>query len=235
LNARQRIVLATKVGGRSGDGDPPGFIGVSAKNIIRQCELSLLQLKTDWIDLLQLHLPGEIVEIDEQLDALDRLRQKGVIRYYGVCNHSANQMDDLYAAEKRKDLSGLVSHQFSYNLLEQLGRKELFAQCTALQIGSIIWGPLSSGLLSDRYAINRNVVEQSRIGIGRERISKELLLQQQETQNLLCNLVDQSKREGISLQSQAIKWLLQNDTVDTILLGPSNLSQLLELLEVEKI
>ena len=231
LKARDDFILATKVGGRSSDQDPPEFTGLSEFNIFRQCNLSLSQLKVDYIDVLQLHVPSDDVPIEEQLWALEKLRSEGKIRYYGFCNYTLKQAASILNAATALGLNGLISHQLTYNLLDQAGKIDLLDQCKTSGLGSIIWGPLASGLLTDWYGDNFKLKEGSRISNGRERDDKQKLLSLPSSQLILESLKRESDECGLSIQNIAINWLLENPLVTTVLLGPSNNKQLVELLE----
>ena len=230
LGARSQVVLATKVGGISRDGDPTDFVGVSPGNILRQCELSLNQLKMDYIDLLQLHLADDTIPLEDQMGALESLRKKGHIRFYGVCNFSIKQLRGLIRIVTRDNYSGFVSHQFSYNLLEQNDRENILEQCESRGIGTIVWGPLASGLLTDNYSNRSTIVEGTRIDVGRERNDKLMLLKNPKTQEILRSMVQRRVASGATIQQQAVSWLYKNDRVTSILIGPSNIQQLQELI-----
>ena len=229
LGNRNSFVLATKVGGLSDDADPPEYVGVSGKNIKRQCDLSLLQLKTDHIDILQLHVPSDTIEIEEQLLALEKLKSEGKIKYYGICNHSLEQVNKIYVTSLALGLTGLISHQFSYNMLESCN-DDLLHQSSSIGLGAIAWGPLSSGILTDWYAENSRLKQDSRISNGRERSSKEALLALPSTQIILQELKQKSAQSGQPVQKLAIQWILDKSAISSVLLGPSTALQLDDLL-----
>jgi aryl-alcohol dehydrogenase-like predicted oxidoreductase len=230
LGARSQVVLASKVGGISREGDPSELVGVNSSNILRQCELSLKQLKTDYIDLLQLHLADDAIPLEDQMGALESLRKKGHIRFYGVCNYSIKQLRELVTIVTRDNYSGFVSHQFSYNLLEQSGRENILEQCESCGIGSIIWGPLASGLLTDNYSNRSTIALGTRIDVGRERNEKLMLLKNPKTQEILRSMARRRMISGATIQQQAVSWLSKNQKITSILIGPSNMQQLLELI-----
>jgi aryl-alcohol dehydrogenase-like predicted oxidoreductase len=229
VSQRLNWVYATKVGGISDDADGPDNRGLTPHNIIRQCELSISQLGTDYIDLLQLHVPSEQVPIEDQIDSLISLKNRGLIRSFGICNYNINQINDIFSSCDLSSLTGLVSHQFSYNYLEIEGRNEIFRKNVELGLSSLIWGPLSSGLLTNRYAYCRYPVKNTRLAMGRELMSKSKQLALPQINWKLNRIRELAIANGRSIQKQALCWLAEHENIDSILLGPSSSSQLVDL------
>lgn len=227
---RNKFVLATKVGGIANDDDPAHFRGYSKANIIRQCELSLKQLKTDVIDLLQLHQPSEEVAVAESLGAIRDLIARGLVRYAGVCNYSATQMAKALEASKSLDVPRLISNQVPYNLIDRSYEKDVFSAAKSDHVGIITWGPLCGGLLSDWYTGSESLKPSGRLDSGREREQKLKLLHTDPVKRLLKNLSAYAEKRHMSIQQLAVSWVLANENVSCVLLGPTTLTQWIELL-----
>ena len=120
---RQRVVLATKVHGRMAD-DDPNASGNSRRHIIAECEQSLKRLKTDYIDLYQIHRSEPGTAIDETLRALDDLIRDGKIRYIGTSNFGAWQVVESLWAAKEYGLNRFISEQPPYNILDRRIERE---------------------------------------------------------------------------------------------------------------
>ena len=123
---RQQIVLATKVHFRVSEDDPNAF-GNSRRHILEQCETSLRRLRTDYIDLYQIHRPQSEVPIDETLQALDDLVRAGKVRYVGTSNFAAWQLVESLWASRELRLNRFVSEQPAYNLLDRRAEREFAA------------------------------------------------------------------------------------------------------------
>lgn len=147
---RDRIVLATKVHGPMDDEDPNAW-RTSRRHIIQECEASLKRLKTDWIDLYQLHRPRPEIAIDETLRALDDLIRAGKVRYIGTSTFAAWQVMESLWASKELGLNRFVCEQPPYNILDRRIERELLPMARTYGIGTIPWSPLAGGLLSGKY------------------------------------------------------------------------------------
>jgi len=148
--ARDRIVLATKVHGKMDDSDPNGS-GNTRRHIVAQCEASLRRLKTDRIDLYQIHRPQSDIPIDETLRALDDLIRAGKVLYAGTSTFASWQLMESLMVSRELGLNRFVCEQAPYNLLDRRIERELipFAQTHGFAI--IPWSPLGGGLLSGAY------------------------------------------------------------------------------------
>lgn len=147
---RDRIVLATKCHGKMDDHDPNAW-GNSRRHVIEACEASLRRLGTDWIDLYQIHRPQPNIPIDETLRALEDLVRAGKIRYAGCSTFAAWQACEAHYVAKELGLSGFVSEQPPYNLLDRRVERELLPFCRTYDYAVIPWSPLAGGMLSGKY------------------------------------------------------------------------------------
>jgi aryl-alcohol dehydrogenase-like predicted oxidoreductase len=143
---RDRTVLATKLYG--GKGEWPNDRFLSALNIRRACEDSLRRLRTDHIDLYQMHHVDRGTPWDEIWEAMDVLRTQGKIIYVGSSNFAGWHIAQAQEAARRRPAFGLVSEQSLYNLAARTVELEVLPACQGYGIGVIPWSPLHGGLLS---------------------------------------------------------------------------------------
>jgi aryl-alcohol dehydrogenase-like predicted oxidoreductase len=145
---RKKIVLATKFGMVM---EEPEKKGASRRYIMAEVEDSLRRLKTDWIDLYQLHQYDPLTPIEETLRALDDLVQQGKVRYIGCSNLKAWQVVTAQWTSSREHLSRFVSCQDEYSLLVREPDKELIPAMEANGLGLLPYFPLASGMLTGKY------------------------------------------------------------------------------------
>ncbi|MFZ6873498.1 aldo/keto reductase [Undibacterium sp. Di27W] len=230
LQLQNQFFIATKVGGISNDDDPPSHRGYAKNNIVRQCELALTQLGVDSIDLLQLHTPTKEFTYHEMLEALVLLQQQGKIKYFGVCNYAVEDMETILSYANGNQALIPLTNQFEYNLLNCLQQNSIFQLLETAGIGTITWGPLASGLLSEWYTKNDASKPGGRIDSGREKEQKLAVLNKPSTQIILKSLARLSAETNIPAQALALIYLLQTRPANCTLLGPSSLQQFNELM-----
>ena len=146
---RKNIVLATKFGLPMDDAGK--LRGASRRYIMQAIEASLQRLRTDWIDLYQLHLPDGQTPIEETLRALDDLVKTGKVRFIGCSNFVATQLEDARSASARNHIASFICCQEEYSLLERGLEKELIPAIRKYGLGLLPYFPLASGLLSGKY------------------------------------------------------------------------------------
>lgn len=142
---RDDVVLATKVGREMGSGPNDG--GLSARHVVAACEASLKRLRTDWIDLYQMHRVDPLVCWDEVWQAMDALVAQGKVRYVGSSNFAGWNLVAAQEAATRRHMLGLASEQCLYNLVTRQPELEVLPAARALGIGVLVWSPLHGGLL----------------------------------------------------------------------------------------
>ena len=142
---RDKIVLATKLYG--GKGEWPNDRFLSAINIRRSCEASLRRLKTDHIDLYQMHHVDRSTSWDEIWEAMSVLRAQGKVIYVGSSNFAGWHIAQAQEAARRRGPLGLVSEQSLYNLAERTVELEVLPACQGYGLGVLPWSPLHGGLL----------------------------------------------------------------------------------------
>jgi aryl-alcohol dehydrogenase-like predicted oxidoreductase len=211
---RERIVLATKVFGRMGDG--PNDRGLSAHHIKRACEESLRRLQTDRIDLYQMHHIDRDAPWDEIWQAMEQLVREGKILYVGSSNFAAWNIAHANCLAAQRHFLGLVSEQSLYNLNARTVELEVIPACQAFGLGLIPWSPLGGGLLG---GILRKIAAGRRAS---DRIQKALAKQRPklEAYETLC------RELGEQPADVAVAWLLHNPAVTAPIIGPRTMEQL---------
>jgi aryl-alcohol dehydrogenase-like predicted oxidoreductase len=216
---REKIVLATKLYGKMGEGQNDR--GLSAFHIRRACEESLRRLQTDHIDLYQMHHIDRATPWDEIWQAMEQLIQSGKIIYNGSSNFAAwNIVQAQYTAHERH-LPGLVSEQSLYNLANRMIELEVIPACRALGIGLMPWSPLAEGLLAG--------ILEGESGTRRktESVQKELARTRKQVEGYesFC------KTSGKKPEAVALAWLLKNPVVSSVIIGPRTVEQLHGMIE----
>ena len=151
LGCRENVLVATKLHGRMHDTDP-NQRGSSRRHIIEQCEGSLRRLRTDYIDLYQLHRPEPSTPIDETLRAFDDLVRQGKVRYVGTSVFPAWKLIEALWASREHRLVRFATEQPPYHLLDRRIERELVPMARTHGLGLITWSPLAGGMLTGRYS-----------------------------------------------------------------------------------
>jgi aryl-alcohol dehydrogenase-like predicted oxidoreductase len=146
---RDDVLVATKVRMEMGDG--PNDAGLSRQHVISGCEASLRRLRTDHIDLYQVHEWDGVTPLEETLEALDLLVRAGKVRYVGCSNYAGWQLMKALGIATRCGLPRFVSQQIYYSLQSRDAEYELIPAAVDQGLGVLVWSPLAGGLLSGRY------------------------------------------------------------------------------------
>jgi aryl-alcohol dehydrogenase-like predicted oxidoreductase len=218
---RKKIVLATKVGAKQKpDGEKSG---VSRSYILAEVEESLRRLRTDWIDLYQIHYPDPKTPIEETLRALDDLVKQGKVRYIGCSNFSAAQLNDAQKTAAEKKLASLVSSQDEYSLLARGIERELLPVIQQYGMGELPYFPLASGLLTGKYKMGQAAPTDSRLA------RKQALADKYHTPaNLekVARLEQFAAKHGHTLLELAFSWLLARPAVASVIAGATKPEQI---------
>jgi aryl-alcohol dehydrogenase-like predicted oxidoreductase len=211
---REHIVLATKVYGKTGEGVNDAKL--SAYHIRRACEDSLRRLKTDHIDLYQMHHIDRSTPWEEIWQAMEWLVAQGMVLYVGSSNFAGWQIARANEAARARHFLGLVSEQSLYNLNARTIELEVIPACRSYGLGLIPWSPLAGGLLG---GVLQKVSEGRR---ANEAVAKRVERQrsQLEAYESLC------KELGETPADVALAWLLHNPAVTAPIIGPRTLEQL---------
>jgi aryl-alcohol dehydrogenase-like predicted oxidoreductase len=210
---RERVLIATKFG-KPMDERPEERRGTRAY-IHAACDASLRRLRTDVIDVYQMHEPDGGTPIDETLGALDELVDAGKVRFIGSSNYSAEQIEDADSVARARNLTRFVSAQNHYSLVERDIEDDVLPACERLGIGMLPFFPLASGLLTGKYTRGVPAVEGRLAGrdIPDARWDRLAALQKLATER------------GISLLSLAIGGLAAMPAVASVIAGATKPEQ----------
>jgi aryl-alcohol dehydrogenase-like predicted oxidoreductase len=221
---REHFIVATKCFGRTGSA--PWEQGNSRKHILEAVEASLRRLGTDYIDLYQLHGPDPGTPIDETLAALDDLVRSGKVRYVGCSNFLAYQVARALGRSEARSVVRFDSVQPRYNLLFRQIERELLPLCAEEGVGIIPYNPIAGGLLSGKHNPSAPPPEGSRFTLGNAaEIYKGRYWHDQEFATVE-ELRKIAEREGVSLVTLSVAWVLANPAVTSPIIGASSPGQL---------
>ena len=219
---RKRIVLASKFGMPMDDVGVK--VGGARRYIMNEVEDSLRRLKTDWIDLYQLHQTDPRTPIEETLRALDDLITQGKVRYVGCSNLKAWQVVEATWTARSLGINGFVSCQDEYSLLVRDGvERELLPAINAYGLGLLPYFPLASGLLTGKYRRNAPMPENARL-TNTERLANRYLTESNWARSE--KLADFAASHGHTLLELAFSWLLSHQPVASVIAGATRPEQL---------
>ena len=207
--------------------DPkPTQRGLSRKHVIEACHQALKRLKVDYLDLYFCHRPDPDTPIDETVAAMDTLVRQGKVLYWGTSEWAAVQIEEAHAVAKAGHFYAPVVEQPEYNLLHrQRVEREYAPLYRHFGMGTTIWSPLASGLLTGKY--DQGVPADSRLAQpGYEWLRKQVLGEGDERLDKVRRLQPIANELGVSRAQLAIAWCLQNPNVSTVMLGASRKEQL---------
>lgn len=217
---RDDVVLATKVRFPMGPGMNDG--GNSRHHIIRGCEASLRRLRTDHIDVYQIHEWDGLTPLDETAEALDTLVRQGKVRYVGASNFSGWQLMKALSVADAHGYQRYVSHQIHYTLQARDAESELMPLAVDQGLGIMVWSPLAGGLLTGKYTRDSKPSEGRHLTDWDEPpVHDEDLLY-----DLVDLLVGTGRDLGVSAARVALAWLLRRPAVSTLIVGARTEEQL---------
>lgn len=218
---RHKILISTKATFRTGE--DVNAIGSSRHHLVQACEESLRRLKTDHIDLWQMHAFDARTPVEETLRALDDLVTSGKVRYIGCSNFSGWQLMKSLSVSERRGWSRYIAHQAYYSLLGREFEWELMPLALEEGVGTVVWTPLSGGRLSGKISRNKPAPEGSRTAsLGAYGHS----LPEEQFYDVIDTLEQISAETGKSVSQVALRWVLQRPTVSTVIVGARNREQL---------
>ena len=217
---RDRVVIATKVSSPVGSG--PNRQGASRSHILDQVHRSLKRLKTDYIDLYQLHVPDHHTPLLETLRVLDDLVRDGKVRYIGCSNFAAWQVARAVETSGSLGLERIISTQSEYNVLSRAAEDELVPCCVEYGVGIMAYHPLDSGFLTGKYRRDQPPPDQSRL-FHVPSIAEALLTDPRFAH--AERLAAFAEERGHSLLELAIGWLMGRPAVDCAVIGASRSGQ----------
>ncbi|MEZ5047320.1 MAG: aldo/keto reductase [Chitinophagaceae bacterium] len=215
--------------GWRGEQNKPNQKGLSRKHVIEACHEALHRLQVDYLDLFFCHRPDKNTPIEETVLAMNTLIQQGKILYWGTSEWSAVEIMEAHRVAEKYRLIGPTMEQPQYNLFErQKIEKEYLDIFRTVGLGTTIWSPLASGLLSGKYI--EKIPKNSRLGLQGFNWLAERWLDKEKLQKVKkLNAV--SNQLGISLAQMSIAWCLKNPHVSTVILGATKKEQLIENLK----
>jgi len=225
--SRDDFVIATKVRFPMGDG--PNEVGLSRKHILDGVENSLRRLNTDYLDLYQIHCWDPGTPLEETLSTLNQLVQSGKVRYIGVSNFKAYQIQKAVDLSRSLGWEAFVCLQPLYNLLDRSLEWELVELCITEGIGIIPWSPLRGGWLSGKY---RRDMENPPEGTRIERAEKQGWMEawsaynNERTWNVIDVLLEVAEEAGQSPAQVAVNWVKDQPGVTAPIIGARTLEQL---------
>jgi aryl-alcohol dehydrogenase-like predicted oxidoreductase len=218
---RKRIVLATKFAAPMDDSGERQ--GGSRRYIMTAVEDSLRRLRTDWIDLYQMHRTDPGTPIEETLRALDDLIRQGKVRYIGCSNFPAWQMTEAAWTARTAGLNGFISCQDEFSLVHRTPEAELLPAARKLGLGLLPYFPLASGLLTGKYRRNTPLPAGTRLA-GTQRLAERYLTDRNWA--IAERLGDFAAAQGRSMLELAFSWLLAQSPVASVIAGATRPEQL---------
>lgn len=223
---RSDLVISTKL---FWGGAGPNDRGLSRKHLLEGTDASLKRLQLDYVDLLFCHRPDLHTPVEETVRAMTHLINQGKVLYWGTSEWSALQLQDAYAVARREHLIPPTMEQPEYNMFHRERVEKEYAPLYAEHgLGTTIWSPLASGLLTGKY--NNGIPSDSRMNIESFAWLREKL-ESPEGQNRLekvRQLSGLAEEAGVPLARLALAWCLRNPQVSTVITGASRVEQVHE-------
>ncbi len=224
---RSSYIISSKVYFGDG-GKKPNQRGLSRKHIFEGCHAALRRFQHDYLDLFFCHRPDKNTPIEETVWAMNHLIQQGKILYWGTSEWSAQEIMEAHMVAQKLNLIGPVMEQPQYNMFERAKMEVEFDQIfKTTGLGTTIWSPLASGVLTDKYL--KKFPKDTRLGMeGLEWLKERSLTP--ERLAIVHKLNDLAGELGTSMAKLAIAWCAKNQNVSTVILGASKLKHLKETL-----
>ena len=232
---RDSYIVSSKVFFGWGGGKKPSQLGLSKKHVFEACHAALKRLQLDYLDLYYCHRPDPETPIEETVWAMHQLIMQGKILYWGTSEWPIRDILKAHKFAKKNSLIGPIVEQPEYNMFARKRVEHEYQKAyNKIGLGTTIWSPLASGVLTDKYL--KKFPKGTRLGVkGLEWLKDKNLTETRLTKIKALNDLASSKK--LSLAVMAIAWCLQNKDVSTVILGASNMKQLeenLSALEVSK-
>lgn len=227
---RTSYVLSSKAFfGWKGEDKKPNQHGLSRKHLMEACHESLTRLQTDYLDLYYCHRSDPNVPMEEIVRTMNTLIQQGKILYWGTSEWSAAEIVEAHMVAKQLGLEGPAVEQPEYNLFNRRKMESEFLSIFKnIGMGTTIWSPLASGLLTGKY--NNGIPEGTRLSLEGYEWLKDATLVDDKISKVI-KLADLAEELGVSLSTLSIAWCISNPNVTTAILGATKESQLTENLK----
>lgn len=229
---RDRVVIATKAR-QPMDQTDPNDVGLSRRHITQSLEQSLQRLKTDYVDLFQIHIWDDGTPLVETLMTLNDLVRCGKVRYLGASNLSGWQMQKIVEVSKQMGFNPFIALQQQYNLIERVSELEPFQVCKIHGIGVMPWSPLRAGFLTGKVKKGQTPAEgrmaysavdpTNRFPASHPQWGR---LDKEHNWAILDVVQDIAQARGKSMAQVSLRWLLQKPVVSSVIVGANKITQL---------
>ncbi|MFF0860537.1 aldo/keto reductase [Nonomuraea sp. NPDC003560] len=221
---RDEVVLATKVHFPMGEGPNRG--GNSRRWIVREVEASLRRLRTDWIDLYQIHRPDHRTDIEETLSTLTDLVRQGKIRAFGSSAFPAHETVEAYHVARQRGLYRFRAEQPPYNILARGIEGDVLPTAQRLGMGVLTYSPLGWGFLTGRYRKGQQIdLSRGRAARAPERFDPSIPVNAAKLE-VVEELVKLADELGCTLPALAVAFVTSHPAVTSVILGPRTMEQL---------
>ena len=225
---RESYVVSSKV---FWGGEGPNDKGLSKKHIYEACRRSLKRLQLDYLDLFFCHRPDPTTPIEETVRAMDDLIHQGLVLYWGTSEWSAADIMRAYAIAREQHLTPPQMEQPQYNMLHRdRVEKEYLPLYREIGLGTTIWSPLASGLLTGKY--NEGMPQGTRASLPGYEWLKEYVLTKPNIEKVK-QIAPVAKGLGCTLAQLALAWCLKNQYVSTVITGATRPEQVVENMKAE--
>lgn len=227
---RTSFLVSSKVfWGWRGKDNKPNQTGLSRKHVIEACDEALKRLQVDYLDMYFCHRPDKNTPIAETVWAMNHLIQQGKVLYWGTSEWSGVEIMEAHRIAAEYRLIGPTMEQPQYNLFERdKMEKEYLDVFRTVGMGTTIWSPLASGLLSGKY--NNGIPKNSRFALQGFDWLKERWMMDDKMKKVK-KVAELSEKLGVSTAALSIAWCISNPNVSTAILGATKKQQLLENLK----
>ena len=222
--ARDSYIVSSKVFFGDRKEPSPTQRGLNRKHIVEACEAALKRLKLDYLDLFFCHRPDKETPIEETVWSMHNLIQQGKILYWGTSEWSAQAIMEAHMVARQYNLIGPVMEQPQYNMLHRDKVEVEYSQIyKTVGLGTTIWSPLASGILTGKYADGipdgTRFADEKNDWLREARFKEEDIIKTKDLVKIAGEL-------DMTMAQLAVAWCLKNENVSTVILGASKLSQL---------
>jgi voltage-dependent potassium channel beta subunit len=212
--------------GWRGEANKPNQTGCSRKHVMEACHAALKRLQVDYLDLYFCHRPDHLTPVEETVRAMHDLICQGKVLYWGTSEWTAQQIMEAYAVARQYNLTPPTMEQPQYNMFERNKMENEFLQLfKTVGLGTTIWSPLASGLLSGKY--NDGIPKGSRFGLKGFDWLKDRWVMDDKLKKVK-KLSELAAKLDVSTAALSIAWCIKNPNVSTAILGATKKAQLLD-------
>ena len=231
---RSSFTVSSKVFfGLYGKDNKPNQKGLSRKHVMEACDAALKRLQVDYLDLFFCHRADGTTPIEETVWAMNTLIQQGKILYWGTSEWSGVGIMEAHRVAQEYKLIGPTMEQPQYNLFERYKvEKEFLPIYDFVGLGTTIWSPLASGLLTGKY--NNGIPENSRLALNEMSWLKDKVISEDKIKKVK-ELAEVAKELNVSMASLSVAWCIKNPNITTAILGATKKEQLTDNLKAVEV